>query len=51
VKDATGKRVQIDLTPSSKEPVQLMNNLAKEDFEVRELFKSKEVSVLLERSQ
>jgi hypothetical protein len=37
VKDATGKRVQIDLTPSSKETVQLMNNLAKEGFEVREV--------------
>ena len=36
VKDATGKRVQIDLTPG---------------FEVRELFKSKNVSVLLERSR
>jgi hypothetical protein len=51
VKDAAGKRVQIDLTPSSKETLKLMNNLAKEGFEVRELFKSKNVSVLLERSR
>lgn len=50
VKDAGGKVVQIDLTPSSKETLKLMNNLAKEGFEVRELFKSKTVSVLLERS-
>ena len=49
VKDAAGKVVKIDLTPSSKETLKLMNNLAKEGFEVRELFKSKTVSVLLER--
>ena len=41
----------MDLTPSSKETVELMNKLAKEGFEVRELFKSKEVSVLLERAR
>ena len=51
VKDAAGKVVQIDLTPSSKETLKLMKNLAKEGFEVRELFKSKTVSVLLERSR
>jgi hypothetical protein len=48
-KDAAGKPVQVDLTPSSKETVRQMNNLAKEGFVVRELFKSKKVSVLLER--
>ena len=51
VKDAAGTRVQIDLTPSSKETVKLMNDLAKQGFVVRELFKSKTVSVLLERSR
>ena len=50
-KDAAGNPVQVDLTPSSKETVKLMNNLAKEGFVVRELFKSKKVSVLLERSR
>lgn len=50
-KDAAGKPVQVELTPSSKETVKLMNNLAKEGFVVRELFKSKKVSVLLERSR
>lgn len=51
VQDAAGKRVQIDLTPASKETLKLMNNLAKEGFVVRELFKSKKVSVLMERSR
>ncbi|HKZ03811.1 MAG TPA: hypothetical protein VJ180_16325 [Pyrinomonadaceae bacterium] len=50
-KDAAGNPVQVDLTPSSKETVKLMNNLANEGFVVRELFKSKKVSVLLERSR
>jgi len=50
-KDAAGNRINIDLTPSAKETVKLMNSLAKEGFVVRELFKSKQVSVLLERSR
>jgi hypothetical protein len=50
-KDAAGNPVPIDLTPSSKETLKLMNSLAKEGFVVRELFKSKKVSVLLERSR
>ena len=50
VKVAAGKMVQPELTPSSKETLKLLNNLAKEGFEVRELFKSKKLSVLLERS-
>ena len=50
-KDAARNPVPIDLTPSSKETVKEMNNLAKQGFVVRELFKSKKVSVLLERSR
>ena len=50
-KDAAGNPVPIDLTLSSKETVKEMNNLAKQGFVVRELFKSKKVSVLLERSR
>lgn len=50
-KDAAGNPVPSDLTPSSKETLKLMNSLAKEGFVVRELFKSKKVSVLLERSR
>ena len=50
-KDAEGNPLPIDLTPSSKETVKEMNNLAQQGFVVRELFKSKKVTVLLERSR
>jgi hypothetical protein len=47
------KEVHIDLTPSSKETMKQLNNLAKEGFVVRDLFVSDivsdKVSVLLER--
>ena len=50
-KDQAGNRGQLDLTPSSKEALKRMNTLAKEGFKVRELFSSKQVGVLLERSR
>ena len=43
------KKVYIDLMPSSKETLNLMNKLVKEGFTVRDLFVSKSVCVLLER--
>ncbi len=45
------KKVEIDLTPASKETVKLMNSLAKEGFVVRDLFLTDKPSVLLERSR
>lgn len=45
------KKVEIDLTPTSKETVKLMNSLAKEGFVVRDLFLTDKPSVLLERSR
>ena len=50
-----GKRVEYDLTPASKETVKMLNSLAREGFEARDLFLSDKLgsntfSVLLERS-
>lgn len=49
LKNRAEGRVHIDLTPGSKEVVNLLNSLAKEGFVVRDLFVSDKVSVLLER--
>ena len=49
--DRAENKVQIDLTPSSKETVKLMNSLARQGFVVRDLLSSDKVSVLLERSR
>lgn len=45
----TEKRVYIDLTPLSKETVKQMNELAKDGFEVKDLFEGKEICLILER--
>ena len=50
------QRMDIDLTPSSKETIKTLNSLVKEGFVVRDLFVSeyletKKASVLLERTQ
>jgi len=42
--------VHIDLTPSSKETMKMLNSLAKDGFLVKDLFVSDKVSVLLERA-
>jgi hypothetical protein len=44
------KKVYIDLTPSSKETMKMLNGLAKDGFLVKDLFISDKVSVLLERA-
>jgi hypothetical protein len=49
--DAAEKKVHIDLTPSAKETIKLMNSLVKEGFAVRDLFLTDKPSVLLERSR
>lgn len=51
VDDRAANKVHIDLAPSSKETMKLMNSLARQGFVVRDLFASDKVSVLLERSQ
>jgi len=48
--NAAQNKVQIDLTPVSKETVKLMNSLVAKGFIVRDLFVSDKVSVLLERT-
>lgn len=48
--EAEGK-VYVDLTPSSKEAVKMMNQLAKQGFVVRDLFDSGKASVILERTR
>src|SRR5215510_1400823 len=50
------QRVDIDLAPSSKETIKMLNSLVKEGFAVRDLFNfdpkwTKKASVLLERTQ
>jgi thiazole synthase ThiGH ThiG subunit len=50
------QKMDIDLTPSSKETIKTLNSLVKEGFVVRDLFVSDDVladkaSVLLERIQ
>ncbi len=52
----TDQKVDIDLTPSSKETIKTLNSLVKEGFAVRDLFVSDDVlanraSVLLERTK
>ena len=44
------KKVYIDLMPSSKEAIKTMNKLVKEGFEVKDLFYTDKVSVILERT-
>src|SRR5262245_16598036 len=59
-KNFADQKVDIDLTPSSKETIKTLNSLVKEGFSVRDLFKSDPyaqthdaliVSVLFERTQ
>jgi hypothetical protein len=50
------QKVDIDLAPSSKETIKMLNSLVKEGFAVRDLFNfdpgwTKKASVLLERTQ
>ena len=48
-KDAA-KKVHLDLTPTSKETMELLNRLAKDGFAVRDLLTSDRLRVILERS-
>lgn len=48
-KDAA-KKVHLDLTPASKETMELLNRLAKDGFAVRDLLTSDRLRVILERS-
>jgi hypothetical protein len=49
VEDASGRHVQIDLTPAGKEALKNFNELVAQGFVVRSLFGSDHVAVLLER--
>lgn len=49
VANAAEGKVHLDLAPSSKDTMKMLNRLVKEGFAVRDLFVSDEVSVILER--